>query len=150
MDTRSSDQFALTLLIVIVFGLVLAFCTGCGSTWVEVPHPTPERMQELLNAPVPASKVRNATKFHLEVQRIVLWGNPVVVTCVVPEGRGRIRVALEGLASHGPVSIDSAQTILVVPAPPCGTWIATCDAATASGVKHDQVEVEVKGGMCEG
>jgi len=108
-------------------------------------------MQELLDAPVKSGKKARVAPFELRVSsRFANVGSDTYVTCSVPErfGVGRIRYGIEGVRTHeGP--LDQTQNRLLVQNLPCGTLTASCVISTAKGVERTaDVEIEVKGGMC--
>jgi hypothetical protein len=79
---------------------------------------------------------------------VLLEGSDVRITCNVPEsyGRGRIRVALEGIVASER-AIESIQTRVLATQVPCGTWVATCQIRTARG-EEIRTQALVARGSC--
>ena len=133
-----------------LLGSLLA--AGCSTPFQPEPlHPSPERMQELLNAPVKSVKKMNLP-FEIVINpRIQAFpGSDAWVTCYVPErfGSGRIRFGLEGVqTSEGP--LDHTQNRLLIHNLPCGELVATCAISTAQGIQTAPTQtLNVTGGLC--
>ncbi len=133
--------------------LLLLTLTACSTPFrPERPHPSAARMQELLDAPVVSTKKPVKASFEVRVSsRFANVGSDTFVNCNVPEryGVGRIRYGIEDVRMHeGP--LDQTQNRLLVQNLPCGTLTASCVISTAKGIERTaDVEIEVKGGMCE-
>lgn len=157
-DRNPGEQFALTILIVVVLGLACAWLAGCASTGrlqPETPPPTAAEMAALLNAhsgaPVQARKPADVTLVVLP--RIVLQGGAVRLRCLVsdaPDVRGAVRLALEGTrvtTAELPNSIEQSITIERLP---CGKSVASCLVRRTGRADVLRTEdVEVRGGMCD-
>ncbi len=132
---------------------LLLLASACSAPFrAEVMHPSPARMRELLDAPVIGAKIVKLP-FELQVSsRFPMQGADTYVTCVVPErfGVGRIRYGIEGLQTYEG-ALDHTQNRLLVQNLPCGTLVATCAISTAKGIQRTaDVEIDVKGGLCDG
>jgi hypothetical protein len=156
-DRNPGQQFALTILIVVLLGLACGWLAGCASRPLqpETAPPTPEQMAALLNAhagaPVQARKPADVTLVVLP--RIVLQGGAVRLRCLVsdaPDVRGAVRLALEGTrvtTAELPNSIEQSITIERLP---CGKSVASCLVRRAGRADVLRTEdVEVRGGMCD-
>lgn len=126
--------------------------SGCATSFKpEIPHPSPERMQELLNAPVSTAKVVKLP-FEIVVNPRIMAapGSDAWVTCYVPEryGVGRIRFGIEGVqTSEGP--LDHSQNRLLIHNLPCGELTATCAISTAKGFEAAPAQtLTVTGALC--
>lgn len=133
--------------------LTIIWTYGCGEPFKpETPHPSPERMQELLNAPV--AFVRSMpTKFGLKVTvPVVFIGGSVALSCFVPEsyGPGTIALGIVGQQMHAS-EIQSSQTRLMIDhVDQCGPLTALCVINTSRGEERASQDIEVKGGPCDG
>ncbi len=134
-------------LVAVTFVLALAACHSNG--WVDVPHPSPERIKELMALPVPEKPKRaSSTRLEVSVDRsFVMAGGSVRVTCFVPPNlRRAIRFGVANVqASERPLA--SAEESMVVRGIPCGRWVAFCQLATGELATRDVVGL---GGMCDG
>jgi hypothetical protein len=134
------------------FFVLALFLSGCAHPFrPETPHPSPERMRTLLDAPVVVPH-QKASTFELKVSSpVVFVGNAVRLTCYVPDsiGRGVINLGIPGLQVQSHV-IDSPQTILLIDhIDICGELTAVCEVVTPAGTKRDEKTIQIKGGLCD-
>jgi hypothetical protein len=130
---------------------VVEFTANCGPRPFkpESPHPSPERIAELLAQPVPGRQAPAAVgRFEVKVQPpIVLAGGAAWVVCQVPASSNarRVRYGLEGVRmSEGP--LERIEHRLLVERIPCGRWVATCALSTGERL---EAALESIGGSCE-
>jgi hypothetical protein len=160
-DRNPGEQFALTILIVVLLGLACAWLAGCASSrplQPETAPPTPAEMAALLERPVAA---RQAAPTHagkpddvtlVVLPRIVLWGGAVRLRCLVndaPDVRGAVRLALEGTRVTTAELPNSIEQSILIERLPCGKSVASCVVRRAGRADVLRTEtVDVRGGMC--
>lgn len=157
-DRNAGDQFAMTILIVVVVGLLCAWLAGCATGKPLPPEPqppSPGRMEALLDAP--AARPLRASKPDavtlVVYPRVVLWGGGVRLRCLVgnaQETRGGVRLALEGSRITTVELPNSIEQSITIERLPCGKSVATCTIARQGYptiVLTDSVEVI--GGICD-
>lgn len=138
-------SLAFRVVVVLVLWALLLGCLGCNDKFIDVAHPTPERMQELLNQPVNVKA--KAMKFEMQLSpAVILAGRSVRVLCFVPGALNayKIRLGIPGLGMHEG-SLFSAEASYFIEHVPCGDYVATCDILTPSGQQHREAPLTAKG-----
>lgn len=130
----------MTRVAITLFALAL---TGCASRYVpDRPHPTPERLAELMKVTKPAEV---STRFELKATAFAFEGGSVRVTCYAPLRpellERTIRYGLEG-ATMKEVQLSRIENSLLIDKAPCGDWVASC---TLANDERREVNVHVKG-----
>jgi hypothetical protein len=133
-DKNPGEQFALTILIVVVLGLLCAWLASCAPA---------------TRAARPATVVDHIT---LDAPIAAFVGSAIRLRCLVPEalGPGWIRLGLEGHTFRGPMAIEHVENLLLIEHLSCGTWQAVCVVQTPAGIQHEARIVEVHGAGCDG
>jgi len=131
----------------VALAFALSFLAGCGSHSFkpESPHPSPERIAELLALPVSGRRVAPVEQaFEIRLTpSIILAGGSAWVACYVPASSTarRIRYGIEGLrTSEGP--LERIENKMLVERISCGTWQVTC--ALSNGDRRS-AELEARG-----
>jgi hypothetical protein len=143
---------------------LILFSSGCALTYPpngpksyapDTPHPSKERIAELLDAPVPTTgtTVPKVGTFTLKAPAFVLAGQAAWLRCYVPErlGPGFLRLELAGHDATGPAPVRKIETSMLVKRVDCGTWTASCAFLDANGdTKRLERQVIARGSCNEG